>query len=47
MKQVFGVEKEGIERSTFIVKDGQVAKEWRGVKSGGHAQNVFDALDDI
>jgi hypothetical protein len=33
----------GIERSTFVVDStGKVAREWRGVKVPGHAQEVLD-----
>lgn len=37
----------GIERSTFVVRDGAVVHEWRGVKSGGHAAAVVDAVRDM
>lgn len=44
MKNMYGKKVRGIERSTFIVgKDGAIAKEWRGVKVAGHAQEVLDA----
>jgi thioredoxin-dependent peroxiredoxin len=33
-----------INRSSFIVKDGKVVKEFRGVSSGGHADDVVAAL---
>lgn len=33
-----------INRSSFIVKDGVVVKEFRGVSSGGHADDVVAAL---
>lgn len=33
-----------VNRSTFIIKDGKIASAMRGVSSGGHAANVFDAL---
>lgn len=34
----------GIERSTFLLKDGVIVKEWRGMKATGHAAQVMDAL---
>lgn len=37
----------GIERSTFVVKDGKIVKLWRGVKSGGHAAAVFEAVKEL
>ena len=33
----------GIERSTFVIdSDGVLRREWRGVKTAGHAQEVLD-----
>lgn len=46
MKNVMGTKKMGIERSTFVVKDGKVVKEWRAVKSTGHAAGVVEFLKD-
>lgn len=37
----------GVERSTFVVKDGKIALEWRGVKSGGHAAKVVEAVKQM
>ena len=34
----------GIERSTFLLKDGKIVKEWRGMKAGGHAAEVLEAI---
>jgi thioredoxin-dependent peroxiredoxin len=42
---VFGKEFMGIERSTFIVKDGKIVKVWRGVKATGHAEVVIAAIN--
>lgn len=36
-----------INRSTFIIKDGQVVKEFRGVSAGGHVKLVLDALREL
>jgi thioredoxin-dependent peroxiredoxin len=41
MKNMYGKKVRGIERSTFVVDvDGVLAREWRGVKVPGHAQEV-------
>lgn len=37
----------GIERSTFLLKDGVIVKEWRGMKATGHAAQVMDALREL
>src|SRR5690606_38237231 len=43
MKNMYGRQVRGIERSTFVVgRDGRIAREWRGVKVPGHAQEVLD-----
>jgi peroxiredoxin Q/BCP len=43
MKNMYGREARGVERSTFVVdRAGRIAKEWRGVKVPGHAQEVLD-----
>jgi peroxiredoxin Q/BCP len=47
MKSMYGREFEGIERSTFLIKNGVVKKEWRKVKVDGHAQAVLDALKSV
>jgi peroxiredoxin Q/BCP len=43
MKTMYGKQVRGIERSTFVV-DGQgvLRREWRGVKTQGHAQEVLN-----
>jgi peroxiredoxin Q/BCP len=44
MKNMYGKQVRGIERSTFLIDGkGRVAKVWRGVKVAGHAQQVLDA----
>ena len=41
-KKMYGKDVRGIERSTFVVdRDGTLAKEWRGVKVAGHAEEVL------
>lgn len=43
MKNMYGKQVRGIERSTFIVDEsGKLVKEWRGVKVADHAQAVLD-----
>ena len=43
MKNMYGRQVRGIERSTFVL-DGErvIRREWRGVKVPGHAQEVLD-----
>ena len=44
-KVLYGKRHLGIVRSTFLIDpDGKLAREWRGVKVGGHAQDVLDAI---
>lgn len=43
MKQMYGKTVRGIERSTFIIDaNGQLVKEWRGVKVAGHVDEVLE-----
>jgi peroxiredoxin Q/BCP len=45
MKNMYGKKVRGIERSTFVIgPKGELAREWRGVKVPGHAQEVLDFL---
>ncbi|HEV8106687.1 MAG TPA: peroxiredoxin, partial [Burkholderiales bacterium] len=40
---LYGKKVRGIERSTFVVDaNGVLAREWRGVKVPGHAQEVLN-----
>ena len=42
MKNMYGKQVRGIERSTFVIgADGKLVNEWRGVKVAGHAQAVL------
>lgn len=42
MKNMYGKQVRGIERSTFVIDAaGRVAREWRGVKVPGHAEEVL------
>jgi peroxiredoxin Q/BCP len=48
MKNMYGKKVRGIERSTFVVdKAGQLAREWRGVKVPGHAQEVLEFVKTL
>jgi peroxiredoxin Q/BCP len=45
MKNMYGRQVRGIERSTFVIdREGRIAREWRGVKVPGHAQEVLQHL---
>ncbi|MBX3021142.1 MAG: peroxiredoxin [Bdellovibrionales bacterium] len=42
MKNMYGRQVRGIERSTFVIdSDGKLVKEWRGVRVPGHADEVL------
>lgn len=42
MKNMYGKQVRGVERSTFVIAaDGTIAREWRGVKVAGHAEEVL------
>ena len=48
MKNMYGKQVRGIERSTFIIdKNGVLIKEWRGVKVDGHAQEVLNYITTL
>ena len=48
MKNMYGKQVRGIERSTFVIDGkGALAKEWRGVKVPGHAQEVLDFVKTL
>jgi peroxiredoxin Q/BCP len=48
MKNMYGKQVRGIERSTFVIgTDGKLAHEWRGVKVAGHAQAVLDYVKTL
>lgn len=45
LKKLYGKEVRGIERSTFLIDgQGNIVREWRGVKVSGHAQEVLEAV---
>lgn len=47
MRKLGPIQMMGIKRSKFVKKDGNISKEWSGLKSGGHAEYVFDAVKEI
>jgi len=48
MKNMYGRKVRGIERSTFVIDaKGKLAREWRGVKVAGHAEDVLGAVKSL
>jgi len=48
MKNLYGRKVRGIERSTFVVDEqGVLAREWRGVKVPGHAEEVLSFVKTV
>jgi thioredoxin-dependent peroxiredoxin len=48
MKNMYGKQVRGIERSTFVIgADGRVLREWRGVKVAGHAKEVLQFVQSL
>ncbi|HEX6138369.1 MAG TPA: peroxiredoxin [Casimicrobiaceae bacterium] len=48
MKNRYGKKVRGIERSTFVIdREGRLAREWRGVKVPGHAQEVLEFVQTL
>jgi len=48
MKNMYGKQVRGIERSTFVIDgEGKLAREWRGVKVPGHAQEVLKFVQTL
>jgi peroxiredoxin Q/BCP len=48
MKNMYGKQVRGIERSTFVFDTaGTLRREWRGVKVTGHAQEVLDFVQTL
>ena len=42
-KSLYGRKYMGIDRSTFLIRDGKIVKVWRKVKVPNHAQQVLEA----
>jgi len=48
MKNMYGKQVRGIERSTFLIDaEGKVAREWRGLKVPGHVDEVLEAAQAL
>lgn len=48
LKKMYGKEHLGVERSTFLIDaDGNLAREWRGVKVPGHVEEVLEAAREL
>lgn len=48
MKNMYGKQVRGIERSTFIInKEGVLIKEWRGVKVDNHTAEVLEFIKSL
>jgi peroxiredoxin Q/BCP len=43
-KMMYGKVFMGIERATFLIVDGKIAKIWRKVKVPGHVEDVLDTI---
>ena len=47
-KNMYGKQVHGVERSTFVFdKSGALRREWRGLKTNGHAQEVLDFVNSL
>jgi len=44
MKNMYGRQVRGIERSTFLLDDGRTVREWRRVKVPGHVSEVLQSI---
>jgi thioredoxin-dependent peroxiredoxin len=48
MKNMYGKQVRGIERSTFVIDaEGKLAHEWRGLKVPAHAQTVLEFVETL
>jgi len=48
MKNMYGKQVRGIERSTFVIDaSGKLVREWRGVKVPGHVDEVLEYVQSI
>lgn len=48
MKNMYGKQVRGIERSTFVIdQEGRLVKEWRGVSVPGHAEEVLEFVKSL
>jgi peroxiredoxin Q/BCP len=48
MKNMYGKQVRGIERSTFLIDaNGKLRQEWRGVKVKGHVEDLLTAVKEL
>jgi len=47
LKKFMGREYMGVERSTFLIKDGKIAQAWQPVKVAGHVDDVLNAWKEL
>jgi peroxiredoxin Q/BCP len=48
MKNMYGKQVRGIERSTFVIDaSGRLVREWRGVKVAGHVDDVLACVRSL
>ncbi|GAC1550228.1 MAG: thioredoxin-dependent thiol peroxidase [Beijerinckiaceae bacterium] len=46
-KSMYGRKYMGVERTTFLIKDGRIMRTWRKVSVPGHAEEVLQAAKSI
>jgi peroxiredoxin Q/BCP len=46
-KSMYGRKYMGVERTTFLIKDGRIARIWRKVSVPGHAEEVLEAAKNL
>jgi peroxiredoxin Q/BCP len=46
-KSMYGRKYMGVERTTFLIRDGKIARTWRKVSVPGHAEEVLEAAKTI
>jgi peroxiredoxin Q/BCP len=46
-KSMYGRKYMGVERTTFLIKDGKIARSWRKVSVPGHAEEVLEAAKSL
>jgi len=48
MKNMYGQQVRGVERSTFVIDpEGVVRREWRGLRVPGHAREVLEFVESL
>jgi peroxiredoxin Q/BCP len=46
-KSMYGRKYMGVERTTFLIRDGKIARTWRKVSVPGHAEEVLEAAKSL